>query len=81
MGKIDKFINVMLVILLLWATFMAGRLYEVQKWKEWRDQKETERVISRHKYHGIWGSIEENGKRYFVRDPKDHENRAKWVRL
>ena len=38
----------------------AARLPEPEK--RWIEQ--------RHKYHGIYGSIEENGERYFIRDGK-----------
>jgi hypothetical protein len=38
----------------------AARIPEAEK--RWIEQ--------RHKYHGIYGSIEENGERYFIRDGK-----------
>jgi hypothetical protein len=56
------FIIYLFVAWLLWTPVPARRLpvQPTAEEKRWIEQ--------RHKYHGIWASIEENGQQYFIRN-------------
>ena len=73
---------VFIFLLFFYGFFMAGRCYEARKWVESKELEKSEyRKERMTDHHGTQAAWEENGIWYFTRNPKDHENRKKWVKL
>lgn len=69
-----------ITVALLYCAFMAGRIYEVNKFVKERQASEQVQLKKKIKKHGSgYHYIEERGKLYMVKNVKDIDNRKKWV--
>lgn len=73
-----------LVILavLFYAAFQAGRYFEAKEWKVKLDACEKGRTADFMAYHGPnHYYFRDNGIHYFVKNKKDLENKSKWIKV